>query len=63
MPSIHTNICNNCAEKKKLTWPSGHLATHWMGRCDYCGEYKGLCSIYDYEGEHMNGKVVSDVRD
>jgi len=57
------SICSECAKEKKLTWPKGHLATFHSGECPFCKKQKGLCSIYDYDGPHMKGKNVEDVRD
>ena len=57
------SICIDCAKKKNMKWPKGHVATFHKGICPHCGEEKSLCSIYDYDGDHMKGKNVAEVRD
>ena len=58
-----SSICSDCALKQGLIWPEGHLATFCMDICDHCGQHKAVCSIYDYDGPHMDGKCKEEVRD
>jgi hypothetical protein len=60
---VMSYICVACAKKKKLKWPNGHLANFHLGTCPHCKKKKGLCSIYDYNGDHMKGKNIAEVRD
>jgi hypothetical protein len=41
-------ICEDCAEKRGLQIPEGHIASFWTDTCDVCGEIKELTDIYDF---------------
>lgn len=41
-------VCEDCAKKLKWTWPEGHMATFWMGKCDFCNTVKSVCSARDW---------------
>lgn len=41
-------VCDDCAKKLKWTWPEGHIATFWIGKCDFCQTVKSVCSTSDW---------------
>ena len=54
------SICIKCAKKKGGTWPKRHCATFWNGKCPYCEEYSGLCSVGDWEWSDGKGTGIWD---
>lgn len=49
-PNLRTpaSICAACAEKHKGSWPKGHMATWWLGSCDFCCEPGMLACTTDW---------------
>lgn len=50
-PKINSNvysICPDCARENGAVWPEGHAATFWPGKCQVCGQDKGLCDVSDW---------------
>lgn len=42
-------ICHTCAEVRGGKWPAGHVATSVSDVCGYCGKFKSLVNIGDYD--------------
>jgi hypothetical protein len=42
------NICIECAEKNKGTWPKGHVATANTRVCNWCGVKKCVMHLSDW---------------
>ncbi len=42
------SICPDCAKINGATWPRGHCATFWTGKCEVCGEETSLCDVSDW---------------
>ncbi len=41
-------ICTPCARERGGQWPTGHHATWYRVRCDYCGEERDCTQPRDW---------------
>lgn len=42
-------ICESCAKKRRMSIPSGHIASFWTDICDVCKEYKEVSDPQDFK--------------
>lgn len=42
------SVCRECALDLDASWPDGHVATCWNGKCGICEIERGVCSISDW---------------
>lgn len=40
--------CRECAIDLEATWPEGHVATSWVGKCGICEIERGVCCVTDW---------------
>ena len=50
------SICSHCAKANGAIWPKGHAATHWVGKCNVCGNETGCCAVSDWAWPRHSGK-------
>lgn len=43
-----SEVCSQCAEEAGGVWPTGHVATMSMGKCDVCYFDRVVCSPGDW---------------
>ena len=56
------SVCRACAEDDNgATWPQGHEATGFYGKCGFCGHEKAVCCVTDWNWPRLNKQAQRKV--